>query len=83
MIPKDLKVAPDEILKIRRCNCNVSHCKTTACSCAFAGLPCSKFCDCQDNGCESKWNKVEHTENNDNYDDDNNEANEDEEEETD
>ena len=78
MIPKDLKVASDLILKITRCNCNTSHCKTTACSCASAGLPCSQYCGCQDNGCENKWNKVESNENNDNDDNDDNEANEDE-----
>ena len=58
MIPKGMKAAPDQILKITRCNCNASHCKTSACSCFSAGLPCSQYCGCQENGCENKWNQV-------------------------
>ena len=58
MIPKGMKTAPDEILKITRCNCDASHCKTSACSCSSARLPCSQFCGCQENGCDNKWNEV-------------------------
>ena len=58
MMPKGAKAAPDEILKITRCGCNTSHCKTSACSCTSYSIPCPEFCGCNKNGCDNKWNKV-------------------------
>ena len=57
MMPKGIKIAPDEVLKITRCSCNASHCRTSACSCSSASFSCSQFCGCIVNGCENKWNE--------------------------
>ena len=53
MMPRGCKTAPDEVLKSTRCNCESSHCKTLACSCSMANMPCSEFCGCQENENES------------------------------
>ena len=53
-----MKAAPDEILKVTRCNCNASHCKTSACSCSSSSIPCSEFCGCKQNGCDNKFNRM-------------------------
>ena len=49
----------DVVVRSTRCSCVVSRCKTAACSCSSAGLQCSHFCGCQEQGCENKWNQDE------------------------
>ena len=44
------------ILKITRCNCNASYCRTSAMLCS--SIPCTEFCGCNHNGCNSKWERV-------------------------
>ena len=56
-MPKDMKGAPDEILKITCYNCNSSHSKTSACSCP-SNISCSEVCGCNKNGCDNKLNRV-------------------------
>ena len=57
MFPPGCKPAPDVVLKSTKCNCDASHCLTSACSCVKVNIPCSEFCGCQNKGCSNKWNQ--------------------------
>ena len=47
------KHAPEEILKIIRCNCK-TECGNRRCSCRKADLPCTAACGpCQVDGCDN------------------------------
>ena len=35
---------------------SASQCKTLACSCNKARIPCTEFCGCADHSCMNKWN---------------------------
>ena len=50
-------LAPEAILKMIRCNCVTSYCKTDSCSCAQIG--CTMFCKCE--GGELCKNRLTHT----------------------
>ena len=78
MVPKGTKIAPDEVLKSTKCNCQASQCRTLACSCMKANMACSEFWGCQEQGCLNKWNN-EYDEEDEEHDDSENELNSDEE----
>ena len=51
MLPDGVDVAPEEVLKITRCNCASSKCENKRCPCKKAGVECTEFCGC--NECEN------------------------------
>ena len=62
-IMTDLNVAPDNILRFIRCNCNISKkrpCSTNTCSCKKHGLVCVSACaNCNGIDCENCENEVD------------------------
>ena len=52
-IEMDLPPAPEELLKVIRCNCS-SDCSSLRCSCRKRGLKCSLACgNCKGSGCQN------------------------------
>ena len=51
------KNAPDEILKMTRCKCLVTHCKNNICSCVKVNLKCTNYCECSPTMCENQRSK--------------------------
>jgi hypothetical protein len=51
-----MKAAPDSLLKVIHCNCNLS-CQSLRCSCRRNGLPCTAACgQCQVEKCDNVHN---------------------------
>ena len=44
-VPPDTLPAPPDMLRLIRCNCKTSECRTTSCSCSKLG--CTIFCSCE------------------------------------
>ena len=57
MFPPGCEPAPDVVLESTKCNCDASHCLTSASSRVQVNIPCSEFCGYQSKGCSNKWNK--------------------------
>lgn len=56
-VPCGVKLAPDCVLKLIRCNCNADKnpCRTLRCNCNSSKLPCTLFCNCNaENNCLNK-----------------------------
>lgn len=51
MLPRGVDVAPEQVLKMTRCNCSSSQCKSRKCACVKADVKCSEFCGCKN--CEN------------------------------
>ena len=65
----DKSPAPDELIKIIRCNCSVG-CNNLRCTCRKHGLECTSACGhCQDGNCDNMTN-VPVIEDDDDADDD-------------
>ena len=48
MLPKNIKLAPPEVLQVIKCSCgSESPCGTLRCRCNSARLSCTIFCACQ------------------------------------
>ena len=48
MLPKNVKLAPPEVLQLIKCSCgSESPCGTLRCRCNSARLSCTIFCACQ------------------------------------
>ena len=64
----DLPPAPDELLKMIRCNCH-SDCSSMRCSCKKHNMKCSPVCgNCRGSGCTNSNNPIH--EDDDDIDDD-------------
>ena len=52
MFSHDVRVAPDELLKLIKCQCHAlnNRCGGSRCSCKEANLQCTSFCGCHDDG---------------------------------
>ena len=52
MFSHDVRVAPDELLKLIKCECHAlnNRCGGSRCSCKEANLQCTSFCGCNDDG---------------------------------
>ena len=52
MFSHDVRVAPDELLKLIKCECHAlnNRCGGSRCSCKEANLQCTSFCGCHDDG---------------------------------
>ena len=65
MVPDNIKLAPDEILKRISCKCATKHCSVniatgnSQCSCAKAQMACGEFCSCDKDLCENKRDQDE------------------------
>ena len=58
MLPNDVKIAPDDVLKMVRCSCAVIQCKNNQCSCFKANMKCTKFCGCEVSLCENQISDI-------------------------
>ena len=62
-IMTDLNAAPHNVLRLVRCNCNISKkrpCSTNTCSCKKHGLVCVSACgNCNGIDCENCGNEVD------------------------
>ena len=72
-LPKDFEPAPPEVLQLIKCSCET--CSTKRCSCRAARLPCTMFCKCSTNSCNSPYSRSKDDDDDDD-DDDNNENSE-------
>ena len=57
MLPNGTIIAPEEVLRIVKCNCSVSQCRTLVCSCHKSNFPCTPFCSCECIECENPFNR--------------------------
>ena len=58
VLPILVKTAPEEVLKVSRCRCLVSHCKTNLCRRFNVNLKCANFCEYNETMCENRNQKV-------------------------
>ena len=58
-VPVGVPLAPDNVLKLIKCNCaGDKRCRTTKCSCNRSNLPCTVFCSCNgESDCKNKLTK--------------------------
>ena len=51
-VPKSVPLAPEELLKLIKCNCKkYLPCSTQRCGCRSTGIVCTVFCACQGENC--------------------------------
>ena len=54
---REIPPAPEAIVELVQCGCEVSKCSTFTCSCKRHGLPCTRMCKC-DGAVETCINRI-------------------------